>query len=207
MPRKNRGYKKGKPYRDARLFVIIAEGEREDAYFKFFDQKNQRVKVQIVKREQNRSAPNFFLERLKKSIEEGIYAPKENDFVWFVLDVDRWSRQEIEQLNTRCKKENNWHLGISNPCFEIWLLYHFIDKIEDNGEEPKDLKSLLHEVSEIGFDMRKHPLLIETARRNAAQADEALDQHYPKRMQTKLHQLATQMLNLSGNDWKTEIKK
>lgn len=29
----NRNYKKGAPHRDSRLFIIIAEGEREDAYF------------------------------------------------------------------------------------------------------------------------------------------------------------------------------
>ena len=34
MPRKNRGYKKGEPFRDARLFVIACEGEkREKEYF------------------------------------------------------------------------------------------------------------------------------------------------------------------------------
>ena len=36
MPKKNRSYKKGLPHRDARLFVIVAEGEREDAYFRWF---------------------------------------------------------------------------------------------------------------------------------------------------------------------------
>ncbi len=36
MRRKNRSYKKGGRHRDARLFVIVAEGEREDAYFRYF---------------------------------------------------------------------------------------------------------------------------------------------------------------------------
>ena len=201
MPRRNRGYKKGRPHRDARLFVIIAEGEREDAYFKYFDRQNQRIKVQIVKREQNRSAPKFFLQRIEKAIETGIYAPKENDFVWFVLDVDRWSRKEIEELQGHCEKQRNWHLGISNPCFEVWLLYHFIEEIDDQGEESKELKTLLHQVSSIGFDMRQHPNLIKTAQKNAAHADNFPEQYYPTRMQTKLHILADQMLQLLGENW------
>jgi len=36
MRRKNRSYKKGGRHRDARLFVIVAEGERKDAYFRYF---------------------------------------------------------------------------------------------------------------------------------------------------------------------------
>lgn len=88
-PRLNRAYKKGEAHRDARLFVIVAEGEREDAYFKCFNARNQRVFIKIVPREQNRSAPKFFLERVEKTIVSGGWTPKEDDLLWFVLDVDR----------------------------------------------------------------------------------------------------------------------
>lgn len=45
MPRQqtNRAYKRGEAHRDALLFVIVAEGEREDRYFGWFDQKSQRI--------------------------------------------------------------------------------------------------------------------------------------------------------------------
>lgn len=115
MPRKNRAYKKGEPHRDARLFVIVAEGEREDNYFSWFHQRNQRIQIRIVPREENRSAPAFFLERVKEYIEEGGWSEKEGDRLWFVLDVDRWSRRTIEDLRIACEQHSNWYLGISNP--------------------------------------------------------------------------------------------
>lgn len=115
MGRTNRSYKKGAPHRDARLFVIVAEGEREDAYFSWFNEKNQRIKVSIIPREQDKSAPNFFLQRVEKFIEDGGWSPTENDMLWCVLDVDRWSREEIEGLRTICEQHENWNLAISNP--------------------------------------------------------------------------------------------
>lgn len=61
MQRNRRKYKKSAPFRDARLFIIVAEGEREDAYFSFFNERNQRIKVQPIPREKDKSAPNYFL--------------------------------------------------------------------------------------------------------------------------------------------------
>lgn len=71
MPKKNRAYKKGAPHRDAHLFVIVAEGEREDGYFGWFHERNQRIRVRIVPREPGHSAPAHCLDRVNQFIEEG----------------------------------------------------------------------------------------------------------------------------------------
>ncbi len=205
MPRKpqqNRAYKKGKPHKDARLFVVVAEGEREDNYFKYFNAINQRIRIQIIPREQNRSAPNFFLERVNDFIASGGWSPKENDLLWFVLDVDRWDRDVIEELNIQCQQNKNWFIGISNPCFEVWLLYHFVAILPDNGEHCKDLKQQLHILSKGGFQMEKVAPLISSASQAASSTDSNVHGHYPDRMQTKLYHLATQMIELLGNNWK-----
>lgn len=204
MPRKpckNRAYKKGAAHKDARLFVIVAEGEREDAYFKFFNAQNQRIKIRIVPREQNRSAPNFFSERISKFIDSGEWSPKEDDLLWFVLDVDRWSRKVIEELRDHCEQNENWFIGISNPCFEVWLLYHFLDKLPDNNEKCRNLKQQLDRVSGGGFEINKMARLINVAATNAENSDTNPTQFYPDRMQTKLYLLAQQMLKLLGNNW------
>lgn len=198
MRRKNRNYKKGGRHRDARLFVIVAEGKREDAYFRYFNEINQRILVQIVPRVENKSAPKLFLERIEQFIQEDGWTPKENDVLWFVLDVDRWERKSIEDLRIACQQNKNWHLGISNPCFEVWLLFHLVESFMDNEESCGDLKSLLHEKSRGGFEINRFAKLIAKATKNAAKADTSPNQQYPDRMQTKLYLLAQQMLEILG---------
>lgn len=203
MPRRplqNRAYKKGEPHKDARLFIIVAEGDREDAYFKFFNAQNQRIRIQIIPREEGRSAPNFFLERIQNHADSGGWSPKDNDSIWFVLDVDRWSREVIETLRIQCEQNNNWYIGISNPCFEVWLLFHFLNSLPDNGESCSDLKQQLDSVSRGGFEINRLARLIRVASENASISDNN-DNFYPDRMQTKLYLLAQQMLELLGNNW------
>lgn len=200
-PRLNRAYKKGESHRDARLFVIVAEGEREDAYFKCFNALNQRVNIQIIPREQNRSAPKFFLERVEKAIELGGWSPKENDLLWFVLDVDRWSRETIIELRTICEQHSNWFLGISNPCFEVWLLFHLVKTFPDNGETCSNLKQKLHQVSKGGIEIDKLARSISDAANNAANSDDTPTSYFPNRMETKLYVLANQLLKLLGENW------
>lgn len=199
MGRKNRSYKKGAPHRDARLFVIVAEGEREDAYFSWFNEKNQRIQVSIIPREKDKSAPNFFLERIEKFIKDGGWSPADDDVLWCVLDVDRWSREEIEGLRTICEQHENWNLAISNPCFEVWLLYHNAQNLPDTGENCARLKQRLHEqLSPGGYKLENIAPLVQTAATNARNADGNPQGHFPNRMNTKLYLLAEQMIALLG---------
>ncbi len=206
MPKKKRGYKKGEQHKDARLFVIVAEGEREDAYFAWFHEKNLRISVEVVNREKDKSAPSHFLERLRKHIQETGWREKDGDLVWFVLDVDRWKQKEIEDLIIHCQQETNWNIAISNPCFEVWILYHILTDIEDNGEKPKALKSMVHiescKVFNHGYDINVFCSMIETAAKNAQNTDEKPQQDFPDRMKTKVYQLAEQMLELLGKNWR-----
>lgn len=198
MRRKNRNYKKGEPHRDARLFVIVAEGDREDAYFHYFNEINQRILVQIVPRVENKSAPKLFLERVNQFIQEDGWTPKEDDLLWFVLDVDRWKRESIEDLRIACQQRDNWHIGISNPCFEVWLLFHFVDTLVDNNEKCSELKSSLNQIAKSNQELKRYASLLNVATKNAAKADTSPKGDYPDRMQTKLYLLARQMLTLLG---------
>lgn len=92
----NRSYKKGAPFRDARLFVIACEGAaREKAYFEQLRPMTRRLRFQVIS-PQNKgndnvgnSSPKWILDRVVKFVEkEGVNIEK-GDRLWFVLDVDR----------------------------------------------------------------------------------------------------------------------
>ncbi|WP_392470942.1 RloB family protein [Sphingobacterium cellulitidis] len=132
--RKKRGYKREVSLeRDYKLFAIVCEGsKREPDYFKLFRFASKRIAVDIIEEKvsdeqvspdvKNKSAPKWLLDRAVKYIEkEGL---NDEDDLWFVMDVDRWKSEQIREIAEYCEKYPNWHIVISNPCFEVWLYLH-----------------------------------------------------------------------------------
>jgi hypothetical protein len=203
MPKsENRSYKKstGK-HRDARCFFIVAEGEREEDYFLWFERKSKRIRVQVIEREGKASAPKHMLARLQKFLPESAVQP--GDQIWFVLDVDRWKRESIEELRALCADYEGWATAISNPCFEVWLLFHFNETIPGNATTPKSCKQLLHKLTPGGYSTEKFAPEIEKAAAHARAADPSPEHDYPDaNLTTKVHRLAEEMLRFLGRNWK-----
>ena len=199
MGRKNRGYKKGEPFRDYKKFVIIAEGEREDAYFLEFNVISSRVRVVIVEREEGKSAVKHFLDRAQTYSDKYELLPE--DFLWFVLDVDRWPREQIENLNIACEQSENWQVAISNPCFEVWLYYHFKNEIPAELNVCKKLKTAVSKLNYGGYNPHVYAMRIADATKNAEKKDRNKLQFYPAVGNTKIYNLAAQMLEFIGKKY------
>lgn len=199
MGRKNRAYKKGEPFRDCRKFIIIAEGEREDNYFMQFNSLSSRVEIIIIDRDGGKSSVKYFLERVN------VYSKKhdllQDDFVWFVLDVDRWPRSDINNLGMACQNVANWKMAISNPCFEVWLYYHFKEEIPIKLSKPKEFKTAISKLNHGGYNPIVFAKEIRVAQKNAKKKDTHKGQNYPDIHQTKVYKLAQELLVLLGNDW------
>lgn len=204
MSRKNREYKKGKPYKDYRKFIIVAEGEREDDYFSYFKKITLRVDVEIVQRQGGRSAAKYLIDRITEY--DYRYGIEPEDQVWFVLDVDRWPRKEIHDLYQNCEVEPNWHIAISNICFEVWLHFHFIKQIPAQINTGRRLKANLVNIVPGGYNRNAFAKLIEIAAVNARNADEHKEHYFPTPNVTKVYRLAEMLLSFLGNNWKKEIK-
>jgi len=177
----NRLFVREEPTRDAKSIYIFCEGkEREFNYFLYFKELDSRINIEIYKLDPHEdNSPTGLLTIAEKCLlkSEINQNPKyhfiEGDEVWFVLDVDK-DRDEsrnpkIEVLIERCNQSNNWYLALSNPCFEVWLLYHFFtSKITfENSDISKNWKQYLNDSVPGGFDSRKHPIYISTASKNA----------------------------------------
>ena len=134
MPTRNRRlYEKQPPFRDATLFVVICEGEkREPAYFEFFDGLTSRIKVRAVGSVEGKSAPSHLLDNAIDASRK--YDLSSDDELWFVIDIDRWINH-IHDIQDQCATKPNWFIALSNPCFEVWLYYHFSAVI------PEDMRS------------------------------------------------------------------
>ena len=196
---KNREYKKGKPYRDFRKFIIVAEGEREDDYFGYFKKLSLRLDVEIVAREEGKSAAKHLWERLNQyNYQHGI---EPEDFIWFVLDVDRWPKKEFHELYLNCQNEVNHQLGISNPSFEVWLHFHILKNIPEGLSTARRLKSNLAKIVPGGYNRDQFVQLIEIAMKNAEAADGNKGYYMPESGTTKVYVLASQLLSFLGKNW------
>ena len=113
--------------RDTRLVIIATEGHTtEKQYFSIFH--STRVQVQVLPtREDNRSSPEQVLERLRKFREA--FDLGGDDELWLMVDVDRWGDAKLAQV-AREAKACGFNLAVSNPCFEVWLLFHHVEHIE-----------------------------------------------------------------------------
>ena len=81
-----------------------------------------------------------------KALKERLEYDHQIDEVCIIIDRDKGSfkQSQYNEVVTICK-ENNHNLGISNPCFEFWLLLHLSNckeyDIEDIGINRKVSKS------------------------------------------------------------------
>ena len=212
MGYKVRGYRREvsqEKVRDYSLFAIATEGtEREPDYFRLFDGID-RIKVDIIEPdiddEQNASekrktsSPSKVLEKVKAYVEENQLKAEDGDSLWCVIDVDRWPQEQIEGLHVFFNQKDNWHLVISNPSIEIWLLYHNRKDLTDLGiQTAKDAKQALDKIEKGGYYYIKYLPLLLDAIENASNADTSPDGYMPGVLQTKVYQLGRALYERMG---------
>lgn len=196
MPRKNRAYKKGEPFRDSRLFVIACEGEkREKEYFLFLAKGNRRIKIKLLAPEneqKGKSAPKWVLDRAINF--ESEFGLNEYDQLWLVLDVDRWPLKHIRDIGKQCVEKDKWNIAISNPCFEVWLIMHIKSVSQKPQMNCSDLKTELHSLVDGGYRVENFVPLIERAIERAKDSESDSNYFFPGSMETKVHHLASEIL-------------
>jgi len=211
--RKTRGYTRDIPKklkRDYKLFAISCEGgKREPEYFSFFEQISNRIKVDIVEeiisnsemrsKYQTKSAPKWVLDRAIKYIDsEGLI---EEDDLWFVIDKDDWSNEQLRIIADYCKDYPNWHIVISNPCFEVWLYFHKKDDMKKfKNLKCKELKSELGKFEQGGYNPQKFIPYFFDAISNARKNDTNKKHFMPDNCETKMYQLGEALIEVIGKN-------
>lgn len=106
------------------------------------------------------------------------------DRIWFVIDTDTWALEgKIAVLRDFCKKMNDdiftrfteikpycvWNVAQSNPCFEIWLYYHFYRSAPAIKEvdEFASFKQFVDSKINGGFKYESDPVRLKDAIANA----------------------------------------
>jgi hypothetical protein len=53
-----------------------------------------------------------------------------------VIDRDNWEEKNLSDIATKCHQAG-YRIADSNPCFELWLLLHFVDFDDHYSEDAK----------------------------------------------------------------------
>lgn len=194
-------YTKKDPDRDARLFLIFAEGvKRERLYFNYFSQISSQIRIEVAPIVGGRNDPGGLFDTAIALIfpteaTQPKYELRAGDEVWFVIDTDQWG-PAITELRANVAERPGWNIAQSNPCFEVWLYYHFRDVVPNlvDMASAEEWKQIVHEVCG-GFNSHKHPIFIQTAIDNSRTNFTGAPGN-PGLPSTEMHFLADRMLPL-----------
>lgn len=148
-------------FRDDRLFIVACDHTyAPKQYFEFFSPLLSRIQIHVVATEDNTSVAKYVLGRLQA------YQYAEYDERWLLLDTDHCINDThvqgfIEAIKEA--KQQNIHVALSRPCFEIWLLLHHIDESEivnlvDATQVEQRLRQILGEYNKRNLKSEHYPL-------------------------------------------------
>lgn len=170
--RKRRGHET----RTRKPIVFVAvEGRRnktERYYLKALVEDCRKISIKIVP-DSSTDAVGM-AESLVLSMNENDFSSEGGDLAFCLIDQDCLKEKDSEIAKAeRIAKQNGFQLIVSNPCFELWFLCHFIKspkKYFSGDELNKDLKRYLpgYSKSDNNVYMRvrdKLDFAIESARR------------------------------------------
>jgi hypothetical protein len=117
-----------------RVIIISCEGRNtEPEYFETIKEKLSEyisvlLEIKIVPKNDNLSNPRDIVCNLENFIEDKYDYKSDYDEMWVVWDREKVQdrKNKILEMIPECQ-EKNYHIALTNPLFEFWLLLHIVD--------------------------------------------------------------------------------
>ncbi len=184
-------------FRDSKLFIIATEGaETEIQYFEGLREElhNPKIHVEIlIRKDPSLSAPEYVIKELNQFKKK--YSIHKDDELWMVIDYDRWGIPKLSQINTLCRQKK-YFIAVSNPKFELWLLYHFVadSRIREEDTLEVQIREVLGSFNSSNIDFDRFKDHIQAAVKNAELVDDGND--WPNNRGTHVFKLVDKILNV-----------
>ena len=197
MPRKPRPLERdSNVVRDASLIVIASEDSYAAGhYFGMF--RPRRVQFRVLPAKDGLSAPQHIVARLDDFRNE--YQLNADDELWYCGDTDHWITgnhlPNLHKVLQHCD-QHGYKVALSNPCFELWFLLHFLD-LPPNLRSCDLVCGLLSEKA--GYSKARgcqSPISWEMVHQAVARAKK-LDEgtgRIPESVTTRVHQILDQLI-------------
>ena len=178
-----------------RLFVIAAEdGELTHAYFSIFrSEQKGRYRLKLLSNPSANSRPRDVLQRLLDYERRERLGP--NTEYWAVIDRDAWNPAELDEVSREIAKRENYHLALSNPCFELWLWLHlkpnrpFFDRHDCQQSLCREWPGFAKD----DYDAAMLMPLVPVACERAEAIDEEPEQPWPTEQATRVYRLVDRL--------------
>ena len=193
MPPKRSGLRRVSAQKPRRkVFIISTEGNKtEREYFGRFNSQENPIQVKCLN-SNHKSSPKQVLKRMKTYLR----TQSRQKFVeaWLVVDKDNYKDEVLNELFAWTNTKQNYHLAVSNPNFEYWLLLHFVSNPSKNfaGYMEKHLPDY-----DKGID---HSKISDTSIKQAisrASEKDNLSCNWPRSQGTTVYKLVEQILKAS----------
>jgi hypothetical protein len=144
MPRESLPLVREGGFKEAeKLFILAYEGEKTEPYYfnglRGSDLFNDSGIIEIISlvRSYRSGTDPFSVKSLLKDA-KSTFRFKSTDEFWLVVDRDHWEtkhKHSFDQIISECEIEGNFFMALSNPCFEIWIILHFVDPSSWTNEQ------------------------------------------------------------------------
>ncbi len=121
------------------VYALILEGRNktEKLYFGHFNTRNALYILKLISAED--TDPLGMAKKAVETWKKFDMRQENGDKVFCLADLDL-SQTKYEQVENAKKKNTNIQFVLSNPCFEIWLLYYFTEHpaVVNSSQKVKD---------------------------------------------------------------------
>lgn len=123
------------------IMLIAAEGKNktEKLYFNSFQDQHGKYSIRFANGLD--TDPAGMLKTMEKAWKEKELSEKDGDKAYIVLDMD-CKPEKIKLVKELQKKSKHIRFIASNPCIEVWFIFHFIyttHQFMDSKEPKKEL--------------------------------------------------------------------
>jgi len=198
--------------RDASLIIIATEGTKtETQYFTTLAHEVNRsdIRVHVIDREPGECSPGHVIRALDGFRNE--FKLRSGDELWMVIDRDQWPLISLVDVASKCAQKG-YHLAVSNPAFEVWLLLHVADlkqysrdelaELEENERMSRtrprleqELVRFLGAYNKSGLNMQDFLPGVENAVQLARAMDTHPEERWPRSLGTRVYQLVERILS------------
>lgn len=133
---------------------ILTEGKTEEIYLNHLKERgcNYSVHIQVF----GGSNPVKMVKRCNGIFRSKSMSYTRGDYAFCVMDVDNCKREDFEEA-IRYANKNKIRIIVSNPCFEVFFLLHFVDVIPNitSKEMKKEISKYFPNYRETGDYWKK----------------------------------------------------
>ncbi len=175
--------------------MVATEGARTEPIYldQFQPGREGSFRLKLLKNHNHKSRPLDVLQRLIEHERCKLEGP--NTEYWAVIDHDAWSAAELDEVSREIAKHENYHLALSNPCFELWLWLHLKPNrpFADRHDCQRSLCREWPEYAKGDYDASKLMPLVLQACERAKELDTEPDAKWPDEQATWVYRLVERL--------------